>query len=95
MLRQLDAGMEGHCGHLHPRVAQPVHWLPAVPNLWQCDSCAKMLVDEWLRLDYHKCDLCQRSLDGEPAPVLVETTAGMVIIHAVTCAACAPDSGSG
>ena len=54
-----------------------------------------MLVDEWLRLDYHKCDLCQRSLYGEPAPVLVETTAGMVIIHAVTCAGCAPDSGSG
>jgi hypothetical protein len=29
LLRQLDAGLEGQCGHLPPRVIQRVHWLPA------------------------------------------------------------------
>ncbi len=90
LVRQLDAGLEGQCGHLPPRVAQPVHWLPAIPNLWHCDACAQRLIDEWLKVDYHKCDLCWRRLSDEPHSVLVETTVGHALIHAVTCSGCAP-----
>jgi hypothetical protein len=91
--RQLGEGFDGNCGHLQYRDAQPVHWLPAIPRLWHCDACAQMLVDEWLREDYHRCDLCRRSLAGEPTSALVEAPAGMVIIHAVACASCAPGTG--
>jgi hypothetical protein len=93
LLRQLAAGLEGQCGHIPERAVQPVHWLAAVPNLVQCDACAQMITDDWLRLDYHQCDLCQRSLSDEPASVLVQTAAGVFIITAVTCTACAPPAG--
>jgi hypothetical protein len=92
---QLAAGFYGDCGHFEPRVAQPVHWVPAVKDVWQCGPCAKLLVDDWLREDYDRCDLCQRALShGDQGVItteertLFECTAGVIIIHAVLCAEC-------
>jgi hypothetical protein len=91
MLRaQLAAGFYGDCGHFRPRAAQVVNWFPAIRDVWQCDPCAQLIIDDWLRQDYSRCDLCHASLD-DLAPVLIHQTAGMVIIHAVLCASCAPE----
>lgn len=97
---QIDAGFYGDCGHFQPRAAQPVHWVPAIKDIWQCAACAKLLVDEWLREDYDRCDLCGRVLTQVDQDVitteqrsLFECTAGVVIIHAVLCARCLPAGG--
>jgi hypothetical protein len=84
-----SAPFEDTCGHIPRRSAQPVHWIPAVRTLWQCGSCAEQMLDDWIRVDYWRCDLCGRDIAStHPAPSLVHTTWGLVTIHGVACAAC-------